>query len=154
MPRGGRRTGVPGAKYPNRRDLSTQAVRTVTGQTYGQAGAQQAAQQTIPLPQQAPPPTAAPQPAQPPDLSNLTLQPGALGPLHTPTQRPNEPLTAGLSTGPGPGPAALGLPAPDPVVNTLRGIYARYPNPEIAALLQEAQRRSGLVAGVQPPPTQ
>lgn len=79
------------------------------------------------------------------------MMPGALGPLHAPTQRPNEPITAGLPSGPGAGPEALGLPAPDPVVNTLRGIYARYPNPEIAALLQEATRRAGMVAGTTPP---
>lgn len=39
---------------------------------------------------------------------------GMLGPLDAPTQRPNEPLTAGLPSGPGPGPGALA--APDPLV--------------------------------------
>lgn len=30
-------------------------------------------------------------------------------PLNAPTQRPNEPVTAGAPSGPGPGPAAIGL---------------------------------------------
>ncbi len=33
------------------------------------------------------------------------VMPGARGPLTRPTERPNEPITAGLSTGPGPGPS-------------------------------------------------
>lgn len=33
-------------------------------------------------------------------------------PLHAPTQRPNEPVTAGASMGPGAGREALGIPSP------------------------------------------
>ena len=41
-------------------------------------------------------------------------QPGQqLTPLTAPTQRPNEPVTAGAPAGAGPGPEALNLPAPD-----------------------------------------
>lgn len=38
--------------------------------------------------------------------------PGELGPLHAPTNRPGEPITHGLPTGPGAGPGILQPPDP------------------------------------------
>jgi hypothetical protein len=137
VPRGGRRSGAPGVTYPERTDLN-QAVRTVPGQPYGQAGAQQAAQQAIPQPQTpvvqaSPAPTAAPFAAP------------ESGMLHAPTARPDEPVTAGLPVGAGPGPEALGaLGRPDDQV--LANLYAAYrtaPTEGLRQLIQTTEQLRG-----------
>lgn len=116
MPRGGARRGKGGVAYANRTDLnagpripagpSTQPVRVATGQAYGAAGQQRAAQQAIPLPQA--PASGAPMP------QGSGVMPGDLGPITAPSTRPGEPLTHGLPTGPGGGPEVLA--PPDPLV--------------------------------------
>ncbi len=89
MPRGGPRSGKPGANYSNRSDLQNSprlAPAAPTGQPYGEAGAQLASQSIIPMSAPAgPPPT----------------------PLSAPTTRPGEPVQSGLSLGPGPGPESI-----------------------------------------------
>lgn len=111
MPRGGRRGGRPGEKYPNRTDLAT-APRTaptvaITGQDYGQATATAQTQQAV---------TAAAQAVRPPAVN-----------FHDPnTDNPNEPVTAGLRTGPGPGPEVLGLPSR--TSDLLRKALLEYPD--------------------------
>lgn len=140
MPRGGKRRGTPGTAYGNRTDLTTQAPSAAPGQTYGVAAAQLRAQQQVPLPKQAAPPPAAgggaagssspATPAAPP-----MTPPGALGPLDAPTQRPDEPITAGLNTGPGPGPEALGQGQLSPI-DEIRAMYAANPSPDVLRLLQ------------------
>ncbi len=71
------------ATYANRTDLQNptkkMAVTAATGQTYGEAGAQRAAQQAVPM--------GAPQAP--------VIAPGSLGNLDRPTERPTEPVTAG-----------------------------------------------------------
>lgn len=142
--RGGKRTGTPGTAYSNRSDL-TQAATAAPGQEYGQAAAQLRAQQSLPLPKQGMPAASAaapPAPASPATPGGPP--PGSLGPLDAPTARPNEPITTGLSSGPGPGPEALGPGAPtdpNPTVAMLKGILARYPNPDLQALITEAESR-------------
>jgi hypothetical protein len=117
VPRGGKRAGKPGKSYTNRTDMH-QPVTTVPGQVYGQATAQQNAQKALPLPTQSTPPGGQARPTSPSSPTGLPpggpppVGPGDLGPLHAPTGRPDEPLTAGLPTGPGPGPAALAPPDP------------------------------------------
>lgn len=106
--RGGKRTGAPGVNYSNRTDLQ-QAPRAVPGQVYGRATQQLEAQRQMPLPRAggASPGGVSPAP--------LPLAPRApLTPLDAPSERPDEPLTAGLSSGPGPGREALT--PPDPLV--------------------------------------
>lgn len=106
MPRGGARSGRPGGTYSNRSDLQTGprlAPTAQTNQPYGVAGQQLASQQQIPMSAPAPAPI----------------------PLSAPSSRPNEPIQAGLSTGPGPGPdsiPAIAPNAPDP--DTLQ--FAKY----------------------------
>ncbi len=95
-PRGGARQGKPGGAYPNRADLRSVKPMAATGQVYGQAGAQLAAQQAMPIaPQQIP-------------MSGPT--PGQHGPLTRPTERPDEPMSTGAPWGPGAN--DLGLPTP------------------------------------------
>lgn len=104
-PRGGRRQLAQGATSGNRTDLNEhQAPMAATGQGYGVKGAQLEAQRQIPLPntpqQMAP---QQPQMAQAP----VGPAPGSL-PFDHPTNRPNEPITAGMPFGPGGGPEMLG----------------------------------------------
>lgn len=105
-PRGGARNGTPGKAYANRSDLTPTAA---PGQTYGQAGAQLSAQQAMPMGAQPGPSGPPPAPSAGPPVA-----PGSLGAFDGPTQRPNEPVTAGADAGPGPGSEILGLPSTQP----------------------------------------
>lgn len=102
MPRGGKRNGAPGVAYPRRSDLNAVKPLPPTaapGQGYGMAGQQLAAQAAVPM---APPasPQAAPAAGPAPSAGPV---PGAV-PFDRGTERPGEPVTAGLPIGPGPGP--------------------------------------------------
>jgi len=95
MPRGGPRQGTPGTAYSNRSDLNAQPVRAKSGQGYGERKRAEDAQRAVPLPQ--------------------TRQPFA-----RPTERPTEPITAGLPMGAGPGPEVLAnQPSGDPDLTRL-----------------------------------
>ena len=123
MPRGGPRSGRPGANYSNRSDLQSSprlAPAAPNGQPYGEAGAQLARQKEIPL-----------------------GRPPAPIPLSAPSQRPNEPVQSGLPIGPGPGPEAAMLSSPDPVEMTIRALYEAFPNRDLAALIEDMDRNSG-----------
>lgn len=114
--KGGPVQGQVGKAYSNRTDLTkAEPVSIAPGQEYGQRSQQQAAQRTVPL---APPPPAAPltggapsapSPQAPPQMASGPAPAGGPGlvPFLHPTNRPNEPVTAGLATGPGPGPEVL-----------------------------------------------
>lgn len=126
MASGGVRQGTPGKAYTNRSDLnvSRQPAQAPTGQPYGANKAAMDAQRTIPLPQQA-----------------------HVIPLDAPTQRPDEPVTAGLPSGPGPGPEAL-MPtgalasAPDADMNAqIRALYRAFPNSDLLRLVEALDQR-------------
>jgi len=134
MPRGGRRHGKVGKAYTNRSDMQGPPRAEFTGQAYGVRAQQEASQQALPV---APPPTsvpgaagtAAPQPQGP--------APGTLGDLLAPTARPDEPLTAGVDTGPGPGSEVLPRADPDAaVIDRLRMLYRQTGSPSLGRLLQ------------------
>ena len=117
--------------YPNRSDLRGGKVpkMAATGQTYGQAGKQMASQAVVPM---APPPT-----------ENIPqVQPGQMGNLLRPTERPTEPVTAGASFGPGPTPMTqFAVPRNnDTVLNELRGLYEAFPSEELADMLDSYVR--------------
>ena len=133
MPRGGRRSGRPGALYPERSDLA-QGVRTAPGQTYGAAKAQADAQRAIPLPQ-----TPAPQPSA---AAGQWAGPPDPGLLHAPSTRPDEPVTAGLSIGAGAGPEALvGRGASnDDVVLRLYAAYRVAPTEGLRSAIEQLER--------------
>jgi hypothetical protein len=107
--------------YGQRTDLNAQRtlpVRAVPGQTYGARTQQINAQRLVPMgPPPGPPaplgaPAAATQQAGGPMVPPFPPA-GSLGDIHRPTERPNEPVTAGAALGPGPGPEAM--PAPQAV---------------------------------------
>lgn len=110
--RGGARQGTTGTAYGQRTDLN-QPISTVPGQEYGMAKQQADAQRAIPM--AASPVAAAPaqpqQPQQPQGQRPSMPQPGTM-PHLDPTNRPDEPVTAGLPFGPGAGPEAISRPAP------------------------------------------
>lgn len=111
MPRGSRRAGTPGVTYSNRTDLNgTVPVMAAPDQPYGEAGAQRAAQQAVPL--RGAPPVPRP-PVTPDQVPNLL----------DPTARPGEPVTAGLPVGAGPGPEVLGMGLGNAVLDELREAY-------------------------------
>lgn len=101
-----------------------------TGQTYGEGARQQASQRVVPV---GPPPT----------------EPGGgmqMTPLGAPTERPNEPITAGLPMGAGPGPEALSPIAIAPgsredLILQLRAAASRYPNPALIRFIAEMERQ-------------
>lgn len=125
MPRGGKRSGTPGKGYSNRTDLA----QVPKGLPYGERQAREQALQAQPLPRQGGAPPAPPR------------RPGALAeavPLDAPTQRPGEPVTAGVPMGPGAGPEALGTVSQAPI-DLLRVLYRRFPLESIRQLLERAE---------------
>ena len=112
------------------------AIQAATGQTYGEAGKQMAAQRAVPM-GGAPTdvaPTATPRPV-----------PGTLGSFTRPTERPTEPITAGAPFGMGPSPVGAGIPQPtgDSALEELKAIYQAYPNDDLADLI-DSYSRDGL----------
>lgn len=137
--RGGARQGEQGTAYPNRTDLNQnrQPVMAASGQAYGERQAQVSAQQAIPLP--GPPPVSASVPPRP-----QAPTPGTLGLFNRATERPDEPLTAGMDMGPGPGrevlPMSPVLTQDDMLLAQLRGLYAAFPSEDLAGLIEYAER--------------
>ena len=120
------------AAYGQRTDLNM-APSAVPGQTYGEAGAQMAAQRAVPMGA----------PAAPSAPKAPTVAPGQYGPLDRPTERPNEPLTAGAPFGPGrmsQGNAYIGPRNSDPILDELRALYTSYPSDELADMLDSYLR--------------
>ena len=120
MARGGKRTAAPGTTYPKRVDLN-QPIKAVTGQQYGMRQAMEAQQRAIPLPNNVavpPPPGNAPNsPAAPLGGGGPPALPGQMD-FARETERPNEPVTAGI------GGSQNEAPADDPVLAQLMALYA------------------------------
>lgn len=122
--------------YPNRTDLNNAtnpkvAVKTATGQTYGKATEQRNAQKAMPI-------GASPADTQP------RVAPGSLGAFGRPTERPEEPITAGVDFGDGPNAIQAGVQmqprTQDAVLDRLRTIYRNFPNDELADLIDSYVR--------------
>jgi hypothetical protein len=122
--------------YPNRTDLNNAmnpkvAVQTATGQTYGKATEQRNAQKAMPM-------GASPADARP------QVTPGSLGAFGRPSDRPEEPITAGVDFGDGPNAVQAGIQlqprTQDAVLDRLRTIYRNFPNEELADLIDSYVR--------------
>lgn len=126
---------------PRKRKTATgydaQDVKSVAGQRYGEGTQQAALQRVMPAPNVVGPsatpapaaaPAATPAPAQQAPMTDAELMQiasqmkGQAGLLTAPTNRPNEPLTAGLPSGPGPGPEAMMMRQGSPTAKVLRDI--------------------------------
>lgn len=137
QPQGPRPPSGPGRF--SQRDEGTQPIRSPDldepGMQYGQREELEAGQRIAPIPQ-----GGTPRPAQRPRISSPPVDgnlPSFLSEL--PTNRPNEPETAGLPMGPGPGPEVL----PDPVdyrEAILDYLQRRYSNADAANMLAEMRR--------------
>ncbi len=133
-------------KYPNRSDLRNAGgkvkVQAATGQTYGEAGKQIAAQKAVPMA------------SAPTDQPVTQVAPGSLGDLTGMTQRPEEPISAGAAYGPGPGPEVFGPSRMMPqssvpsdyangsrqdLIDQVRFAYSKYPNTALFQLLLELE---------------
>jgi hypothetical protein len=114
-----------------------QPAQAPKGQEYGQAGQQLASQGIQPM---AASPLASPgrprvSPGQQGDSGGVL--PGDIPGLTDPTANPDEPITAGLASGPGPGPSALNTAAFGPEeLSILRGILLKYPNDDLRRQLE------------------
>jgi hypothetical protein len=101
------------------------AIQAATGQTYGEAGKQMAAQRAVPM---GTPPTEVQRPV-----------PGTLGSLTRPTERPSEPITAGANFGAGPSAIGAGIPIPQSptarAVDEIRAIAQLYGSDDLLDLL-------------------
>lgn len=121
------------ADYPNRSDLRNPATRKVafTGQTYGEGAAQARAQQAVS-------PGSAPSDVQAQRMAPRP-RPGAVN-LTGPSQRPDEPITAGAPFGSGPGPMTAGVQPRiipyDDVLITLQLLNQMYPSEALQQLLE------------------
>ena len=102
---------------------NTQAVRRIPGVAYGEQQALTEQQQAAPLPKDTMP-QAQPRPARPMPQMDIFAE----------TQRPSEPVTAGLPFGPGVGPTEPIADDPDML---LRAIYSVYPDPLLLRLLRK-----------------
>jgi predicted lipid-binding transport protein (Tim44 family) len=101
------------------------------GQTYGEGAAQERRVQAVP--------TGAAPTQQRAQQAARRATPAAPGSLTAPSARPMEPITAGAPFGPGVGPVAAGIPMMPPsgndVMEELKAIYQRFPNDDLADLL-------------------
>lgn len=97
-----------------------QAAQYVSGLPYGEGQALMAQQQAAPM-----------------AASGMMPQSAPIVPFNAPSQRPDEPVTAGADAGPGPGMSSLGLGAKDVAANAeSRAIMASY----VPALLNIASQ--------------
>ena len=120
--------------YANRTDLNNPgkkvAMATAKGQTYGAATAQMESQRAVPMGQA---------PTEMQAAQQSYAAPGANGAFDRPSERPNEPLTAGVNFGEGPNQMQSGIMPParvdDPIVERLRALYQQFPNEDLADLL-------------------
>lgn len=113
------------AEYPNRTDLQNPAAkiaaRAATGQTYGEAGQQMAAQKAVPMGQSPTDMVSSPAPSRP--------TPGNVVDLMAPTERPQDEMAPVM------GPAPAILPARDPVIEEIEVLYRMFPNDDLKDLL-------------------
>lgn len=123
-------------------DYATQAAQAPKGQEYGKAGEQMASQRQIPI-------AAKPQTGSskhlPQQMGQLNgLEPGNIPTLSDPTAFPEEPVTAGLPSGPGPGPSALKSASFGPQeLSVMRAVFLKYPNDDLRRLIEWTESNLG-----------
>lgn len=129
--RGGPRPATPGRLYPNRRDMAAQPARAPVEQEYGKAGQQLSSQSVQPV-------------AGAPSTPLPGMAPGQVPTLTDPSARPDEPVTAGIPSGPGPGPEALHSASFGPQeLSVMRGIFLKYPNDDLRRLIEWTEQNLG-----------
>jgi hypothetical protein len=131
MAEGMRVSGV--GKGARRTDLDRAAkiqreakIQNASGGSYGQRAELTQLAQGAPMAQAMPMPT----PMGTPPVPTVGI--------FEPTQRPNEPITAGVDVGPGPGSEALMTPvdAPDQLATFARAMYMANPSPQLRRIVE------------------
>jgi len=146
-PRGGYRPTAPQNNAANvsatggdgQSGRATQAARYMPGLGYGKGQEQMQQQTSAPLAGN-PTVAAAASAATPPTM------PETVG-MFEPTQRPEEPLTAGMDFGPGPDSSVMGIPAPpkepDPAIAAIQTLYMQNPRNEDLRLIVQSLQDEG-----------
>lgn len=135
MAEGMRVSGV--GKGARRTDLDRAAkiqrnakIQNAAGGAYGQRAELQGLAQGAPMAQAPAMPTPVATPLGTPPVPTVGI--------FEPTQRPNEPITAGVDVGPGPGSEALMTPvdAPDQLSTFVRAMYMANPSPQLRRMVE------------------
>ena len=113
-----------------------QGARYMAGGEYGEGQEMMDLQTSAPM-SKAP---AAPRPSRSRGAGQIVEEGMRPTPLFAPTERPDEPITAGAPFGPGPGPATSG-PAPASFASTLAKLLPYDSDGSISRLYQTALRR-------------
>lgn len=130
-------------------DIATQAAQAPKGQEYGEAEAQLERQITQPVAGPATQPGASSSSGGGGGVNALTsalsgLEPGGIPGLSDPSAFPDEPLTAGLPSGPGPGSSALkSATFGPPELSVMRALFLKYPNDDIRRLIEWTETNLG-----------
>ena len=132
-------TAGPGGQSRNVAQNPTQGTKAYPADTYGQRKRLREQQSSAPMaggspPSSNPPGAAAAAPAPSQDPAQPPPQSPAEQLFQSPSQRPQEPVTAGASEGPGPSPN------PGTQTNTddfLKAMYAVHPDPSFLELMAE-----------------
>ncbi len=129
---------LAGAAGPGKFSVRTDGM-SLPSAAYGEGVQTQAIQQGAPL---AKTPSVNPMSRSEQGIAPSQLE--RITPLYAPSQRPDEPITAGVAVGPGPGPEILGMNAARPaesLSNILSQMLPYDTNGEIAALYEQAVSR-------------
>lgn len=115
---------------------------------YGDVGKLQAGQRAVPIPNGPPAPSGG-GPGGGPPLEAPSSSPSGLAPFVTemPSNRPEEPITAGMEHGPGPGPDALQTLPSDDRAAVLHYLVAQYGNQDALEMLNEMRGTAAAAAG-------
>lgn len=111
-----------------------QPARWIAADQYGEGQEMMDVQKSAPMSQTKPQPMRVP---RPPMSATASQAASDIVPLFAPTQRPNEPVTAGAPFGPGPGPS---LQPVSPLAERLARIADKDDSGDVDALLSIAQR--------------
>jgi len=134
--RGGPRAPTPGRTYANRTDLGSQPASAPPGLEYGARKRLLEAQGAQPM---AGSTSGAVASRGGPPLAQR-LAPGEVPSLDAPSAHPDEPVTAGLASGPGPGPESMTVGAYGPEsLSLLRLVYSRFPSEDIRRLIEQTE---------------
>lgn len=134
----------PGAMSQRTDGGPTQAAMYMSGLPYGQGQAQMQQQTSAPM---AGNPVAAAQ-VSADNVARAPQMPPTVG-MFEPTQRPDEPITAGMDFGPGPDSSVLGVPDlpknDDPTIRSIQALYMQDPRNEDLRLIIQTLGEQGRI---------
>ena len=134
----------PGAMSQRTDGGPTQSAKYMSGLPYGQGQAQMQQQTSAPM---AGNPVASAQ-VNADSAEQAPQMPPTIG-MFEPTQRPDEPITAGMDFGPGPDSSVLGMPnlpkQDDPTIRAIQALYMQDPRNEDLRLMIETLGEEGRI---------